>query len=81
MSLYISLTVRQQFGKSYGSVGVMVGFEREQFAGNLQGDKAVIVADRWRSFVWHVTRHLEQDGMMAALCFLRLSVVRVAEVL
>ena len=28
MSLYISLTVRQQLGKGCGSVGVMVGFSR-----------------------------------------------------
>ena len=55
----LSLTVRQQFGEGYVSVVVMVGFARGQFADNLQADKAVILADRWRSFVWHVTRHLE----------------------
>ena len=53
----------------------------EPFAGNLLADKAVIIADRWRSSVRHITRLLEQGGMMAALYFLRLSVVRVAEIL
>ena len=55
MSLYISLTVRQQFGKGYGRVKTASGFSGV----NLLAYKAVIVADRWRSFVWHVTRHLE----------------------